>query len=147
MYLEETVSDKETQATSIPPSRVVAVEDQPFWDAIDTGKVLLARCSCGAYYARSQACLRCDATAQSMTWEPASGQGTVRTFVVFDKPYHPYFTERLPYVVAVVALTEGPEITTNVIDTDVANVQIGMPVRIVIGERGEQKIPQASARV
>ena len=141
------MSDTEKQTTLLPPSRVVAVEDQPFWDAIDAGKFMLAHCTCGAYYARSQACLQCGAPAQALTWEPASGRGTVRTFIVFDKPYHPYFSERLPYVVAVVALEEGPEITTNVIDTDVANVMIGMPVRIIISERGEQKIHQASARV
>ena len=141
------MSDKEPQAALTPPSRVVAVEDQPFWDAIDNGSFVLARCACGAYYARSQACLRCGADARTLTWEPASGRGTVRTFIVFDKPYHSYFKERTPYVVAVVALEEGPEITTNIIDTDVTNVTIGMPVRIVISERGEHKIHQASARV
>jgi uncharacterized OB-fold protein len=94
-----------------------------------------------------QACLRCGADAQALTWVPASCRGTVRAFVVFDKPYHPYFKERTPYVVAVVTLEEGPEITTNVVDIDVSAVEIGMPVRIVIGQRGEYKIPQASARV
>jgi uncharacterized OB-fold protein len=141
------MSETEIQAAPTPPSRVVSVEDQPFWDALDAGHFMLARCTCGASYARSQACLQCGAGAQALTWVPASGRGTVRTFIVFDKPYHPYFKERLPYVVAVVALEEGPEITTNVIDTDVTNVEIGMPVRIVIGTRGEHAIHQASARV
>jgi uncharacterized OB-fold protein len=141
------MSDKETQATPFPPDRVVSVEDRPFWDALDAGSFMLARCPCGAYYARAQACLQCGADARVLTWVSASGRGTVRTFVVFDKPYHPYFKERTPYVVAVVALEEGPEITTNVIDTDVTNVEIGMPVCVVIGNRGEHKIHQASARV
>jgi uncharacterized OB-fold protein len=139
--------DKETQATPVPPRRVVSVEDRPFWDAIDAGNFVLARCTCGAYYARLQACLQCGADARALTWTQASGRGTVRTFVVFDKPYHPYFAERLPYVVAVVALAEGPEIMTNLIDADIAAVEIGMPVRIVIRERGEYKIHQASARM
>jgi uncharacterized OB-fold protein len=141
------MSDKETQVAPLPPRRIVPVEDQPFWDAIDADNFVLARCACGAYYARAQACLRCGATAQALTWVPASGRGTVRTFVVFDKLYHPYFKERLPYVVAVVALEEGPEITTNIIDADVSSIKIGMPVRIIISERGEYKIHQASARV
>ena len=138
----------DTHIESIPaPPRVVPIEDRPFWDAIDAGNFVLARCTCGAYYARLQACLKCHASAQSLQWVPASGQGTVRTFVVFDKPYHPYFEGRVPYVVAVVTLSEGPEILTNVIDTDILAVKIGMPVRIVVGERGGQKIHQASARV
>ncbi len=141
------MSDTETPAAPVPPRRVTPVEDQPFWDALDTGNFVLARCACGTYYARSQACLRCGAVASALTWTPVSGRGTVRTFVVFDKPYHPYFKERLPYVVAVVALEEGPEITTNVIDADVSAIEIGMPVRIIISARGEYKIHQASARV
>ena len=129
------------------PARVVAVEDQPFWDAIDAGRLVLARCRCGACYARLQACLKCDAGATALTWTPACGRGTVRTFVVFDKAYHAYFAGRVPYVVALVTLEEGPEILTNVIDIDVSAVTIGMPVRIVIADRGGQKIHQASARV
>lgn len=141
------MSEKETHTVPTPPKRVVSVEDQPFWDALDADTFMLARCTCGAYYSRLQACVRCGAEAQALTWTPASGRGTVRTFIVFDKPYHPYFKDRLPYAVAVVTLEEGPEITTNVIDVDVTAITIGMPVRIVIGTRGEQKIHQASARV
>ncbi len=138
----------ETHAQKIPaPPRIVPIEDQPFFDAIDAGNFVLARCACGAYYARLQACLQCNASAKSLSWVPASGLGTVRTFVVFDKPYHPYFKGLVPYVVAVVTLGEGPEILTNVIDVEVSAVAIGMRVRIVIGDRGGQKIHQASARV
>ena len=136
-----------TEALDTPPTRVVACEDQPFWDAIDDGQFVLARCTCGAHYARLQACLACQATAQTMRWVSAAGDGTVRSFVIFDKAYHPYFAGLLPYVVAIVTLTEGPEILTNVIDAEAAAVHIGMPVRIVIAERGGQSIHQASARL
>ena len=141
------MSETQLQIPPSPPRRVAAVEDQPFWNAIDAGTFVLARCTCGTYYARLQACLQCGADANALTWVPASGRGSVRTFVVFDKPYHPYFEERLPYVVAVVTLEEGPEITTNIVDTDVSAITIGMPVHIVISDRGGQKIHQASARV
>ena len=130
-----------------PPRRVASIEDQPFWDAIDAGNFVLARCACGTYAALAQACLHCGASAQSQHWVPVSGEGAVRTFVIFDKPYHPYFEGRVPYVVAVVALREGPEIISNVIDIDVSAVTIGMPVHIVIIDRGSQKIHQASAQV
>ncbi len=141
------MSETQLQIPPSPPRRVAAVEDQPFWNAIDAGTFVLARCTCGTYYARLQACLQCGADANAVTWVPASGRGSVRTFVVFDKPYHPYFEERLPYVVAVVTLEEGPEITTNIVDSDVSAITIGMPVHIVISDRSGQKIHQASARV
>lgn len=139
------MSNQQKQTSPLPPQRIISIEDRPFWDALDAGTFVLARCACGAYYARLQACLRCGASADSLAWVPASGRGTVRTFIVFDKPYHPYFAERTPYVVAVIALEEGPEITTNVIDTDVSEVAIGMPIRMVIRKRGDYTIHQASA--
>lgn len=129
------------------PARIVAVEDRPFWDAIDRGEFHLARCRCGTWYSRTQACLACGAGADALTWQAASGDGTVRTFVVFDKPYHPYFAERLPYVVGIVTLREGPEILTNVIDCAIDAVHVGMPVRVVTTLRDGQAIHQASARV
>jgi uncharacterized OB-fold protein len=141
------MSSTQLETPPAPPKRITAIEDKPFWDAIDAGEFVLARCTCGTYYARLQACPQCGADANVLTWVPASGQGTVRTFVVFDKPYHPYFKDRLPYIVAVVTLKEGPEITTNIVDADVSDVAIGMPVRIIISDRGGQKVHQASARV
>lgn len=141
------MSDIRRNTPTAPPRRIASIEDRPFWDAIDAGTFVLARCTCGTYYARSQACLRCGAEANVLAWEPASCRGIVRTFVVFDKPYHPYFEEQLPYIVAIVALEEGPEITTNIIDTEVSDITIGMRVHIVIRDRGGQKIHQASPRI
>jgi len=127
------------------PRRVIAVEDAPFWQALDEGVFKLARCACGAWYARTQACLRCGSSASQLEWLPASGHGEIKTFVIFDKPYHPWFATRLPYVVAVIALAEGPELLTNVIDMPVDEVAIGLPVEIVIVERDGQSIHQARA--
>ncbi len=127
------------------PRRVIAVEDAPFWQALDDGEFKLARCPCGAWYARTQACLRCGNRASALQWLPASGRGAIKTFVIFDKPYHPWFATRLPYVVAVVALEEGPELLTNVIEVPVDAVAIGMKVQIVIVERDGQSIHQARA--
>jgi len=130
-----------------PPTRVVPNADRPFWDAIDAGTLVLAACACGARYTGIQACLRCGAAAAEMSWTPASGNGTVRSFIVFDKSYHPYFAESIPYVVAAIVLEEGPEILTNVVDINPVAVRIGMAVRLVVRKRGEYSLPFASANV
>jgi uncharacterized OB-fold protein len=134
-----------------PPPRVVAVEDRPFWDAIDAGGLSLARCPCGQHYARCQACFACGASARTMRWVPASGRATLLSYVVFDKAYHPYFATRLPYVVALVALDEGPEIVTNVVDLEPRDIgagalRIGMPLSVRVTARGGQKIHEASVK-
>ncbi|MFT4582223.1 MAG: putative OB-fold protein [Gammaproteobacteria bacterium] len=128
------------------PQRIVAIEDKPFWDAIDAGNFVVAHCPCGACYLRSQTCLQCRSSADSLRWTAASRNATVRTFVVFDKPYHPYFEGRLPYVVGVVSLQEGPEMITNVVGCNVETLSIGQAVEIIIAERGGQKIHQATVR-
>lgn len=130
----------------VAPPRRAAVEDQRFWQAIDAGQLLLAHCACGKHYARAQACLVCGAPASTHAWEPASGQGVVQSFIVFDKPYHAWFADRLPYLVAVVRLAEGPELLTNLVDIAPEAAAIGMPVTMFITARDGQNIHQASAR-
>jgi uncharacterized OB-fold protein len=125
---------------------VVDVEDAEFWAAIDEDRFLIAQCrECGSFYSRRQACLKCGAEGSAIAWSPSPGLGTVRTFIVFDKVYHPYFEGRVPYNVAVVRLDEGAEITTNVIDCSMEELHIGMRVRMIVRERDGQKIHQASA--
>ena len=112
------------------PRRVTAVEDAPFWQALDEGVFKLARCACGAWYARTQACLRCGDSASELQWLPASGHGEIKTFVIFDKPYHPWFATRLPYVVAVIALAASLESGTpgswNVVSLPLASCAVAM---------------------
>ncbi len=70
-----------------------------------------------------------------------SGKGTVYSFsTVYQSapPFEPY----IPYVVALVDLPEGPRITTQLTDVSPEEVEIGMPVEMVVrkiseeGERG-----------
>ena len=134
-----------------PPRRIVAPEDQRFWAAIDAGELQIARCECGKHYARAQACLACGAKAGTMAWVPASGAATLVSFVEFDKAYHPYFESRLPYVVAVVALAEGPELVTNLVGVSsdelaAGTVSIGTPVQMRIATRAGVRIHEATVR-
>ena len=138
--------DQSQAAPGAALPRRSALEDQRFWQAIDAGQLLLARCACGQHYVRAQACLVCGAAASSHAWVPASGQGVVQSFIVFDKPYHAWFADRLPYLVAVVRLEEGPELLTNLVDIAPEEAAIGLRVTMRIAERDGQKIHQASAR-
>ena len=48
----------------------------------------------------------------------------------------------MPYVVALVALDEGPTMMTNLVDCDPNAVSIGQRVRVVFERRGEVVLPQ-----
>lgn len=64
------------------------------------------------------------------------GHGRVSTFVVFHKAWAPWLVERVPYVVVQVELDEGPRLTTNLMGTEPAKVEIGMEVTAVYEEIG-----------
>jgi uncharacterized OB-fold protein len=56
--------------------------------------------------------------------------------------YHPAFADKVPYVVAVVQLAEGPRVLTNIVGVPPDHVRCEMPVGVVFDERGDMTIPQ-----
>ena len=59
----------------------------------------------------------------------ASGRGSVYTFTVTHQNQLPAFRESCPYVLAYVALEEGPQLMTNIVGCDPAEEHIGMAVQ------------------
>jgi len=109
---------------------------RPFWAAAGQERLTIQRCSqCGKKHfppvAICSGCLR-----DTLDWIDASGHGTVFSFVVMHHVYHPYFADKVPYVVASVKLEEGPRIISNVIGCDASDVEIGMGVEVTF-ERAE----------
>jgi len=101
--------------------------DVPFWDACARGEFLLHRCSaCGRHYWPAGCCL--DHGWDSMAWVSASGLGTIHTYTVFERQYHPAFLP--PYAVAVVQLDEGPFFHTNIVGCPADELVVGMRVEV-----------------
>lgn len=102
-----------------------------YWAAAREGRLLIARCAgCGrAHHYPRPFCPHCWSGA--ITPEEASGRATLYTHsTVFVNDLVP-FAERLPYVAAVVELSEGPRVMTNVVDCAPADLRIGMPLQAV----------------
>lgn len=106
-------------------------ESAPFWQGAREHRLRIPRCSaCGlAWFPPSALCPGC--LSPDTRWEDASGQGRVFSFVVFHRVYHPYFADKVPYVVAVVELAEGPRLVTNIVGIDPSEVRCSMPVEVV----------------
>src|SRR2546430_899310 len=85
-------------------------DTRPFWEGCAREVLLLQRCAaCGVPRhppsPRCPECLSADAA-----WVPASGQGTVYSYVVVHQALDPAWQGDVPYVVAIIALAEGPHI-------------------------------------
>jgi hypothetical protein len=109
----------------------------PLWDGTARKELLLQRCSaCGAFrHPPSPICRSC--LSDQHEWVAASGRGTVYTYAVVRQALGRGWEEKVPYVVAVIELDEGPRFLTNVVNVDPDAVQIGMPVEVVYLERAD----------
>jgi uncharacterized OB-fold protein len=63
-------------------------------------------------------------------WQRASGLGKVYTYTVNHRAPNPFMKARLPYVVAIVELDEGPRLMANVLGAASADMAIGKRVQV-----------------
>jgi uncharacterized OB-fold protein len=114
-------------------------ETQPYWDAAREGKLLIKQCgACGrAHFYPRPFCPHCWST--DVTWEEASGRGTLYTYSIVRRNDLPPFGLRVPYVAAVVDLEEGPRMQTNLEGYEAeADIQIGMAVQVAFREETDE---------
>ncbi|MFH5926336.1 Zn-ribbon domain-containing OB-fold protein [Roseomonas xinghualingensis] len=121
------------------PARLLPVpnaDTAPFWEGAARGELRLQRCAaCGqAQFPPRAICVHCHAPAPA--WEAASGRGRLVSHTRVHRPPSPAFKPDLPYVVALVALEEGPRIMVNLRGVAAAEPRIGGALRIRFGPPG-----------
>jgi len=107
-------------------------EGAPFWAALRGGELRLQRCAaCGQTQHPPRAmCATCRSF--EFEWAPSSGRGTVYSYVVTHQPIHPALAGHTPFATVEVELDEGPRLTSNLVDVPPDEIEIGMPVRLVL---------------
>ena len=105
-------------------------ETEAFWDAARERRLLVKRCAdCGeAHFYPRPFCPRC--WSENVKWEDASGHATLYTWSTVHVNDLPPFHERVPYVAAIVELSEGPRMMTNVVDCEAEQLAIGMSLQV-----------------
>ena len=115
------------QAAELPhaaPSRLTAV----FWDACRRSELLFQRCGrcAGANFPPTEFCRQCQA--REHQWERSSGHGTLYSWTVVHRPVTPAFAT--PYAPAIVAMDEGYQMVTNIINARPSELRAGLPVMV-----------------
>jgi len=82
-------------------------------------------------------CPRC--WSSDLGQQELSGFGEVASFTIYRQQYHPDFPP--PYVIALVALREGPRMISNVVGCAPEQVHVGMKVRAHFEQRGDRMLP------
>lgn len=124
------------------PAPPVDALSQAFWDACNQGQLSVQVCGeCGQkqLYPRV-ACTQCQG--RQLRLELACGKGLVRSFTIIRRAVSAAFEPDVPYVVALVALDEGPTLMSNIVHCEVDQVSIGQRVCVTFEARGDQQIYQ-----
>jgi hypothetical protein len=114
---------------------------EPFWSACRRHELVAQGCAvCDAvqFYPRST-CTTCGST--ELAWRALRGSGSVYTFTVARRATHRRLAERVPYVIAVVELDEGPHLTSTVVDIQPEELKIGQRVVVDFEDHDEVSVP------
>ncbi|HZW58585.1 MAG TPA: Zn-ribbon domain-containing OB-fold protein [Nitrososphaerales archaeon] len=112
---------------------------RPFWEAAKRDKLVMQHCDkCRTFvwYPRPL-CPNCGST--ELKWNEMSGEGKIYSFTIVRQALrNPFdFRGRLPLILALIDLDEGPKILSNVIDANIERISIGSKVSVVYFENPE----------
>jgi uncharacterized protein len=112
-----------------------------FWTAGRDNTLRLRHCAHCGYWVHPPRpiCPRC--WGRELPWDATSGTATLYSYTVNRKAWNPEVA--VPYVIGMVELPEqaGLRMTTNVVNCDADDVQIGMALRVVFEQQGEHFVP------
>jgi uncharacterized OB-fold protein len=108
--------------------------------ALESGSLSFQRCrACGnAWLPPREECPRC--LEPDSDWEQASGSGKLVSWCVYHRTPLPEFTDRVPYTVYIVELTEGPRLISGPATGDPGEPGIEKPLELVIEHEGETPV-------
>ncbi|NIB41708.1 hypothetical protein HBA55_19035 [Pseudomaricurvus alkylphenolicus] len=106
------------------------------WDGCKNHELRIQRCSCCETYCHppQPMCAKCNSTA--MEWHPVEGKGTVYSYIICRNTSVGEFPARgftYPYATVMIELdgVEGVRIASNLVDCELEDIKIGMPVSVV----------------
>jgi uncharacterized OB-fold protein len=110
----------------------------PYWRAAREHRLVLPRClDCGKLHAYPRTlCPFC--ASSRLEWAGCSGHGTVYSYTEVFRAPSPAFAPDVPYVIAIVALDEGPHLMTRIVTTDNTSVRIGQRASIAFEDLDDE---------
>lgn len=125
------------------PKPVANADSQIYWDAARGRRLVIRRCkACGElHFMPRYLCPSC--WSDDLEWIAAAGTGRVHSFSVIRRASDPAFASRVPYVIALIELDEGPRMMANILGEDALAVGVGDAVKVTFEDRGDGAlIPQ-----
>jgi uncharacterized OB-fold protein len=122
------------------PMPAANAETVGWWEAAADHRLVVQRCAaCGrTRHPPGPVCPRCRSTASE--WWQLPGTGTVYTYTIVRQAFIASLQDRIPYVVIAVDLdgAAGARLVSNLVDADLDEVRVGMPVEVVWEDMGPE---------
>ena len=126
----------DTAANKIQPRPTST--SQPYWEGCSQGELRIQQCNdCNHYqfYPRIM-CTECGS--RDLSWQVSSGKGSVASYTVVRRGVSAAYPG--PYVVALIDLTEGPRLMSEIVDVEIESpeLRVGAPVAVTFERRNEE---------
>ena len=121
------------------PVPVPQGESDYYWQKTKEHELWLRQCNaCGKAYFYPRDISPC-CFSRDTSWVQASGNATLYTYGIVERPPHRGFAEETPFVTAIVELEEGPRMPTNIVmeEPTPEKLQIGMALKVVFEDISE----------
>jgi uncharacterized protein len=116
---------------TIPMSRPMPLAtptSRPYWEGLRRHEIWLQYSPSLGRYVFYPRVLAPGTLADDLQWRQISGNGTLVSFTIAQRPVAPQFADAVPQVLAVVEWDEGPRFATELVNIDPATIAVGMPV-------------------
>jgi uncharacterized protein len=103
-----------------------------YWEAVEAHRLDLLRCQdCGHFiHYPKPVCRYCLST--NLAPQTVSGEGSLYSYSEIMQAPHPYFVDKLPYLIGIIDIQEEPgiRVPTGLLDCTRDQLRCGMPMQI-----------------
>jgi uncharacterized OB-fold protein len=109
---------------------------QFFWDGVARHELWIQRCQACGFYLHYPKTICRNCRSRDLAGEPVSGNATLYSWTVATTAFHPFFVDRVPYVLATVELVEqaGLMFCSQLTGCAEDDLSAGMPLAVTFEE-------------
>ncbi len=121
-------------AATAKPLPVINDDNRRFYEYTRNHELRMQKCQeCGFIrFPPGILCPKCHS--MKADWVQLSGRGQIYSFAIYRIAFHPEFQNKIPYAVAIIQLSEGPRLVSNVTGCKIDDIKIGMAVEVYFEE-------------
>lgn len=115
---------------AVKPLPVINDDNRRYYEYARNHELRMQQCSeCGYIrFPPGIICPKCHS--MEAEWIKLSGRGRVYSYAIYRTAFHPAFQDEIPYAVAIIQLTEGPRLESNVTGCKMEDIQIDLAVKV-----------------